>query len=339
MYARNVWYMAGWSHEFPADAIVSHSYLGERMAFYRTSAGELVALEDRCAHRFAPLSLGCIEGDNLRCMYHGMLFSSDGECVEIPGQDLIPKQAKVRKFEVVERSGWVWFWAGDKQADFTTIPEMLPVDEPESYSARTGYLDYAASHQLISANLLDFSHLAFVHRDSFNADQEWTNAKPERQVLKNGIQLDWWVRNQTLPPGMGGKEGELVDQRALYQYLIPGVLRLMPSSYPAGSAPLSGSGPCNAEPVLDDFNGQAVTPIDEKNSRYFFSWITAAGENSEAHVDGAFKVACAAFAEDKRMIEAQQSVVDHTPPERRMMAMLGDSSITIFERMMKGASQ
>jgi len=339
MYARNLWYMAGWSRDFAPGALVPRLYLDERIVFYRKRDGTLVALEDRCVHRFAPLSLGCIEGDNLRCMYHGLLFSAEGTCIEIPGQDVIPAQARVRQYTLAERGGWVWIWFGDAPADPATIPDMLPVDAPERYSARTGALDYAAGHALVSANLLDFSHLAYVHRDSFNANEEWGRSRPKRTILPNGVQVDWWVRNQTMPEGMGVPVDEPVDQRAFYQYLTPGVLRLMPSTYPAGAAPASGEGPADVKPYIDDFNGQAVTPVSAGACRYFFSWITPACEGSEAMVDGAFAVASKAFAEDKHIIEAQQAVIDQTPPDRRMMPIQADTAITLFERMMKAATE
>src|SRR6185369_2986965 len=65
-----------------SDLGVTH--IDQPVALSRTAAGEIVALEDRCCHRFAPLSMGRLEGDELRCMYHGLKFASDGRCTEIP---------------------------------------------------------------------------------------------------------------------------------------------------------------------------------------------------------------------------------------------------------------
>ncbi len=90
-YVRNAWYVAAWSHELEAEDPLIASILGEPIVIYRAESGRLVALEDRCVHRLAPLSLGRCEGERLRCMYHGLLYDPDGKVAEIPGQDLVPR--------------------------------------------------------------------------------------------------------------------------------------------------------------------------------------------------------------------------------------------------------
>src|SRR5262249_5601635 len=110
MWITNAWYVAAWLHEIEPGRIHSRTIIDQPLALYRTSVGEIVALEDRCCHRFAPLSMGRLEGDNLRCMYHGLKFTSDGRCIEIPGQKLIPQSAYVRRYPVEVRGSWVWLW-------------------------------------------------------------------------------------------------------------------------------------------------------------------------------------------------------------------------------------
>ena len=85
MIVRNAWYAVGFSGDFAAGTPVGVTVIGEPVVVFRTVDGTLHALEDRCSHRFAPLSLGRCEGDTIRCPYHGLLFSADGECLEIPG--------------------------------------------------------------------------------------------------------------------------------------------------------------------------------------------------------------------------------------------------------------
>src|SRR6516162_10091679 len=93
MFLRNCCYVAGWSHDIAADSLVLRTMLGEPIVLYRKADGGVVALEDRCCHRLAPLSHGRIEGDDLRCTYHRLKFAPSGKCVEVPGQDLIPSTA------------------------------------------------------------------------------------------------------------------------------------------------------------------------------------------------------------------------------------------------------
>jgi phenylpropionate dioxygenase-like ring-hydroxylating dioxygenase large terminal subunit len=87
MYLRNCWYVVAWDYELPRGAPISRRLLDEQVVLYRNTRREVVALEDRCALRFAPLSLARLEGDDIRCMYHGLKFCSTGRCVEIPNQD------------------------------------------------------------------------------------------------------------------------------------------------------------------------------------------------------------------------------------------------------------
>jgi vanillate O-demethylase monooxygenase subunit len=111
-FIRNLWYVAAWSHELSAAAPIGRVILGEPVALYRKRDGSVVALEDRCPHRHAPLSLGRVEGDDLRCMYHGLRFGCDGVCKEMPARAQPPRLA-VRTLPVVERWSWLWVWMGD----------------------------------------------------------------------------------------------------------------------------------------------------------------------------------------------------------------------------------
>jgi vanillate O-demethylase monooxygenase subunit len=113
MWVKNAWYVAAWSHEIAPGSVKAFTIVDQPLALWRKADGEAVVFEDRCCHRFAPLSLGRVEGDDLRCMYHGMKFASDGRCIEIPGQPQIPKSACVRRYPALERGGWLWVWMGD----------------------------------------------------------------------------------------------------------------------------------------------------------------------------------------------------------------------------------
>ena len=134
MFVRNAWYNAGWDHMFTQGkrSIVARQMAGERVVLYRKPDGQIAAMEDRCPHRQAALSLGQKEGDGLRCMYHGMRFGADGKCNEIPGQDTIPERACVRVYPVVEKDNWVWVWMGDKEkADPKLIPFAVTRESTE----------------------------------------------------------------------------------------------------------------------------------------------------------------------------------------------------------------
>ena len=111
-FLRNAWYMAGWDYELDTG-LFGRTIMNEPIAFFRDASGKVNAVEDRCCHRLAPLSLGRIEGDALRCMYHGLKFDAAGTCIDIPGQERIPASMKVRSFPIVEKQKLIWIWMGD----------------------------------------------------------------------------------------------------------------------------------------------------------------------------------------------------------------------------------
>ena len=78
VFLRDCWYVIAWDHEIAADALFSRVVLNEPLLVYRLADGRIVALEDRCCHRLAPLSAGRREGDCVRCGYHGLKFDADG---------------------------------------------------------------------------------------------------------------------------------------------------------------------------------------------------------------------------------------------------------------------
>ena len=102
-FLKNCWYVAAWSSEL-SDSPLEKKIIGERVALYRTSNGDAVAIGARCPHRFAPLSKGKIVGDLIECPYHGLRFNRDGICVLNQFEpDAAPPTASVKKYAVVER--------------------------------------------------------------------------------------------------------------------------------------------------------------------------------------------------------------------------------------------
>ena len=162
MFLRNYWYVAGYDHEVSRRPL-GRVILGEPIALYRLEDGTPVALEDRCAHRHLPLSMGRLIGDTLQCHYHGLRYDRSGACVRVPGQDLIPRSARVKSYPVVERYHWLWIWMGDPAlADPASIPDYHWFDDP-NWGVKGEYLHVKSNWQLIVDNLLDLTHLAFVH--------------------------------------------------------------------------------------------------------------------------------------------------------------------------------
>ena len=170
MFIRNCWYVAAWDIEVPQDGLFQRTLLNEPVLLYRDTRGQVVALENRCCHRSAPLHMGRKEGDCVRCMYHGLKFDPSGACVEIPGQAQIPPKTCVKRYPVVERNRLVWIWMGDPaNANPDDIVDYFWHDSAD-WRMKPGYIHYQANYKLIIDNLLDFTHLAWVHPTTLGTD-------------------------------------------------------------------------------------------------------------------------------------------------------------------------
>src|SRR5215471_7863914 len=176
MFLRNYWYVAAYDHEIgrrPLGRII----LGEPIVFYRLEDGTPVALEDRCAHRHLPLSMGTLVGDVLQCHYHGLRYDKTGTCVRVPGQDTIPRSARVKSYPVVERYHWLWIWMGDPAlADPDKITDFHWFDDP-NWGAKGEYLHVKGNWQLIVDNLLDLTHLASCTGPRSATPRWWTRRR------------------------------------------------------------------------------------------------------------------------------------------------------------------
>ena len=174
IFLRNSWYVAAWNHELIDGRKLARTILERPVVIYRGASGKVVALDDRCCHRAAPLSMGRIEGDDIRCMYHGMKFEPGGKCIQIPGQDMIPPKLGVRSYPVVERYNLIWIWMGDiEKADPNLIVDYPPLADPK-WRGLPGYMHYKANWLLIVDNLSDFAHLAFVHTHTLGGSEEYS---------------------------------------------------------------------------------------------------------------------------------------------------------------------
>lgn len=337
-YVRNAWYVAAWTQDLAPEHPFAITVLGERIVVWRTAGGALHALEDRCVHRLAPLSLGRCEGDRLRCMYHGLLFDAAGKVVEIPGQDLIPMHARVRSYPVVERHSWIWLWMGDpERADQRLIPPAVGFDDPD-YLLGRGSLDYEAEARLINDNLLDFSHLSYVHAASFGAGPEFAARHPRITPLDRGVRFERWIPN-TLGASVR-RSNTPIDSWQTYDFLLPGILLMWSAQYPVRTAEALAFAPPERTAAIGglNFTSQAVTPTTDRTARYFFSWGPHRDYGDEAMRDGMMQLAGQAFAEDKLMIEAQQRVIDDTI-DPVVMPTAHDRGVTLFNRLVKKLAQ
>jgi len=338
MFIRRCWYVAAWTHELGERQLLSRTIINEPIVFYRTQSGEVVALEDRCCHRFAPLSAGRLEGDDLRCMYHGLKYDRHGACIEIPGQGFIAPKTRVRAFPAIEKHGWIWVWMGEAAlADPALIPAAVGPDDPR-WTMRSGHMDYAVNYLLINDNLTDFTHLSYVHANSFGASEEFARTRPTVTRIPRGIRVQRWLTNAARPDSDSPLKSMRSDSDTWqsYDYLAPGILVMRSTSYPKGTANQLARKEPDPEvipPLRENLTSQAVTPMTAKTSRYFYAWGPRCGEGSDAMADVMMGVAQKAFAEDRVMIESQQRIIDFDP-ERRELLTSADLGPTQMRRVL-----
>jgi phenylpropionate dioxygenase-like ring-hydroxylating dioxygenase large terminal subunit len=308
-FVRNTWYCAGWSTDVTRQPL-ERQYLGETVVLYRTEAGNPVALSNRCPHRFAPLSRGCVKGDQIECPYHGLRFDTQGQCVHNPhGDGHIPKAAVVRSYPLFERDGVLWIWMGDPaQADPSRVlgeQHTRFMTEKGRFAVGTGDLVVQAHYLMVVDNLLDLTHGPYLHPNTVGGN-------PEDSVgagMKVGLEEDARSITSTyfvpaMPPTPQLKmlyPFPAGDFRVFMRWEAGGNLAMQLSMTPVGQADGSGV----VLPFL-----HLVTPIDEHSTHYFFALARNVAIDSAEAQAGMMEVARQAFVEeDEPMIAACQALM------------------------------
>lgn len=310
-YLRNTWYMAGWSHEVVADKPLARTLLGENLVFFRDSANKISILSNRCPHRFAPLALGTVVADALQCPYHGLRFNGQGVCVHNPhGNGVIPQAAKVKSYPAVDCHSAIWVWMGDPdRANPELLPDFSMLDSNTNHIG-TGYLSVKANYQLETDNILDLSHIEYLHGESLGNDVV-RDAKTDVTQQGNTV----WSKRQTsaevLPPALeahyGSPPGILWDRWFDVRWDPPASMLLLVGSVPTGT-------PRTAESRQIPFV-HLFTPEGEYTTHYWFatSYPMSYGDKyaERAKADIAF-LGKAFEHEDLPMLQAQQEAMGTT---------------------------
>jgi phenylpropionate dioxygenase-like ring-hydroxylating dioxygenase large terminal subunit len=197
---RDAWYVAAFSRDLVAGKIFARKIAGERVLLYRKRDGAVVALKDRCPHRSFPLSAGFLEEDDVVCGYHGMRFAPDGRCVKVPSQPTVPRAMAARSYPVVEEAPVIWIWVGNKDIAATTpLPSQDWFLERGGWAAAHSYLHVRASYVHLHENLMDLSHLTFLHSRTFGTP-DYAKAPFETEVNDRAIAVRRIVSPTLLPP-------------------------------------------------------------------------------------------------------------------------------------------
>ena len=317
MFLRNQWYCAALAQEIGA-APLGRVFLNEPVVMFRTARGEIVALEDRCCHRRAPLSKGKVEGDNLRCGYHGFLYDAKGQVVWVPGQDKVPPDARVRSYPIVDKHGYVWIWMGDPAlADPAKAPAFTWNDDP-AWAAASDYMRIECDYLLMVDNLMDLSHVAFLHANTIGSPED-TNPDLD---WKRGPDFVRGTRVATgLSPSARMKAEELdvkVDQVKVMEFTPPANVVIDIRTTESGKTGAA-SRVDQTLIVLD-----TMTPETETTCHYFFGGCRNYYVDDTALTKLMIERIVIAFLEDKDMLEGEQKIID-LAPQAAQIDVMGDT--------------
>jgi vanillate O-demethylase monooxygenase subunit len=305
-YPRNLWYPCAWDHEI-GRSLLERWICEEPIVFWRTEGGAAVALSNRCAHRAAPLSRGQLVGDRLQCGYHGLEFDATGACVHIPGQDRIPVDCAVRRYPVVEHRRFVWIWMGDPAAaDPALVPDLWWNDHPE-WSAPGDSLTIDADWRLVLDNLMDLSHLTYLHGRTIGTP--YVSETPSTARMTNDrVHVNRWMIDKPAPPmfvKVSGFQGN-VDRWQLIEWSAPGNVVIDVGCAPTGSGAPDG----DRSRGIEARSINLVTPMTGRRSLYLWSYCRNYATDNEEITGILHGDVKRTFDEDKAMIEHQQLMID-----------------------------
>jgi vanillate O-demethylase monooxygenase subunit len=293
--------------------------LEKPVVLFRTESGRPVALEDRCPHRFAPLSLGSVVGERIRCGYHGAEFEPGGACAQVPGQELVPPKARIASYPVIEKHGYVWIWLGDPEGarDTSTIPDFLYRSGDPVWDGGYGHFEsIQANYNLINDNLFDITHAEYVHPESFGGEEMriYRRSKPGVDYVDG--EMTWTSSERGIVFRM--RSLNMVTGGPFYRWMVASSMGR--DSYPdpidldmevSWGAPSYTSFLLNARPAgqpreagVEVCNMHAITPESPTSSHYFYRSVKNYGdaELAQVFVSGVRAI----FDQDKPLLEAQQ---------------------------------
>jgi phenylpropionate dioxygenase-like ring-hydroxylating dioxygenase large terminal subunit len=305
VFVRNAWYIAAWADEV-TDRPLARRILDEPVVLFRDRAGDAAAIADRCCHRGTPLSLGEVVEQGLQCGYHGMVFDGAGRCVLIPGQERIPEKAAVPSYPLVERDHFLWVWMGDAAcADPARIPDVSYHNDPR-WPERHDRLHIAGGYLLMVDNLMDLTHLGYVHARTIGGNPlQHVDAKMETVLTQDGLRFTRWMLNSPPPPTYvraWGFQGR-VDRWQEFEWVAPSTVLQWTGAKDVGTGAPEGNRDGGFQ--FKVFHG--LTPETATSCHYYFATANGWAPESDAASDQFFRESRETFLEDKAVVEAQQS--------------------------------
>ena len=322
----NAWYAAAYDVEVK-PALLPRTVCNQKLVMFRKTDGQVAVLEDACWHRLLPLSMGRLEGDEVVCGYHGLVYNAQGRCTHMPSQETLNPSACVRSFPVVEKYRFVWVWPGDPaKADPALIPDMHWNDDPE-WAGDGKMIRVKCDYRLVVDNLMDLTHETFVHGSSIGqqavAEAPFVATHGERTAT-----VTRWMEDIEAPPFWAGQINHSlgykgrVDRWQIIKFEAPCTVNIDVGVAQTGTGaipPGGNQGEARLSQRSQGVNGyvlNTISPETDNTCLYFWAFARnyCLGEQRLTHQlrEGVANI----FREDEHVLEAQQQAMEDHPDHK-----------------------
>lgn len=333
-FLKNTWYVAANASELDNGALVGRTICNEQVVMFRTSKGEVSAIQDRCPHRFVPLSMGKRIDDTIQCAYHGLRFDGTGACVEAPNDDDGQKaRACVTAYPAVERHKLIWLWLGEAElADPAKIPVFEFLDNKEGkYAVVQGLSHIKGNNQLLADNLLDLSHIHYLHPHIHQGSSfsDFTNeVRREGDTVWSMLWRHDYFVSEAQRAMYGFQADSGVEGRGHSRWDVPGVLLVQTAFWEKGKSLEDGG--------VDTPNAHLLTPETEFTTHYFWASARTFEIHNEAMSQGTATMMKMVFeTQDGPMVEAQQRQMGESTDflQQRPLILKADAAGVLARRI------
>ena len=314
----NAWYAAAYDVEV-GRKLLARTICKQKLVMFRKLDGSVAALEDACWHRLLPLSMGSLDGDEVTCGYHGLVYNAQGRCTHMPSQETLNPSACVRSFPVLEKHRFIWVWPGDPaKADPALVPDMHWNDDP-AWAGDGKLITVQCDYRLVIDNLMDLTHETFVHGSSIGqravAEAPFVATHGDRSAS-----VTRWMENIDAPPFWAGQinhargyQGK-VDRWQIIRFEAPCTVNIDVGVAEAGTgAPPKDDQPGDRSRGVNGYVLNTVTPETDGSCHYFWAFARnyCLGEQALTHQlrEGVATI----FREDEQVLEAQQIAMNEHP--------------------------
>jgi 5,5'-dehydrodivanillate O-demethylase len=257
VFMRQFWICIQRSEDLPKGRAKPIRIMSEDFTLYRGETGKVHVVDNACPHRGAPMHLGWIEDEAIRCVYHGWKFDSHGQCVEQPAEGAgFARKVRIRSYPCDEYLGMIWAYFGDGEAPhFPPFPHRATPGVIQPWNVEHVPCNYLQSFE----NTFDEVHVAFTHAPG------GSHAKLSADLPEITAQeTDWGILR------FGKRKSGLVRQSLHY---APNVARVI-------VPPVSGMEGVGGWPEIYF----SFTPVDDENHIWFItSHVEVSGKELEAY--------------------------------------------------------